>query len=343
MAAQSVAMPHKSGTASTVIFPDVSYRRVCACVDRTALARRVVWHAAALARSLGAELVLLHVVEANPGRETLSDPIEWALRREQARLMLEQLARDCASDLAQVRIQVLEGRAAEQICQWGHTNAVDLTVACTHGAASPRDCDLGSTIRAVVECATGSLLIVPAGVPDAPVAAYKRMVVPLDGSSRAESALPLAIRLAAATGGTIQLVHAVPEPGLTVIGPLTPEDIELRERIAARNERVAREYLNRIRERIAGRPTAVRTLLLRGGDARRALCKAIDRELGDLIVLASHGHGGDAEMATGSVASHLLARASLPLLVVRFQPHEHDRVRTLAQRRHARFPERASA
>ena len=150
-------------------------------------------------------------------------------------------------------------------------------------------------------------------------------------------------RLSAATEGAIQLVHAVPEPGLTVIGPLAPDDIELRERIASRNERVARQYLNRVRERIAGHVTTVRTLMLRGGDARHALCNAIDGELADLIVLASHGHSGHADVATGSVASHLLARASLPLLLVRHQPREHHRANAVSRRQRAPLQERAPA
>ncbi len=343
MTIPATATPHEAGVGSGTVFPDVSCRRVCACVDRSALARKVVWHAAALARSLGAELVLLHVVEANPGRTPPPDPVQWALRREDARIMLERLARDCAKDLERVRVEVLEGTAAEQICLWGRANEVDLTVACTHRIASSSDCDLGSTVRRVVECATGSLLLVPASVPDAPVTAYKRLVVPLDGSSRAESALPLAMRLTASTAGAIQLVHAVPEPGLTVTGPLAPDDIELRERIADRNERVARQYLNRVRERIAGHVTTVRTLLLRGGDARHALCNAIDGDLADLIVLASHGHSGHVDVATGSVASHLLARASLPLLLVLRQPLDDDRARARASRQRAQFPERAPA
>lgn len=319
---------------------EAAFRRVCACVDLSPLARKVVWHAAALAQALGAELVLLHVVEENRSRASPADPVECALRREKARATLETLSRDCAKGVRKVSICVLEGGAADQICTWGQANGIDITVACTHRIASACDCDLGGTVRALVECANESLLLVPADVPEAPVAPYKNLIVPLDGSSRAESALPLAIRLSASTNGTIRLVHAVPEPGLTVTGPLDPEDIELRERIVKRNERVARDYLKRISERITGRAKTVRTMLLRGGDARHVLCRAMDPEVADLIVLASHGHSGHPDTSTGSVASHLLARASLPLLLVRDGAHLRERVAAFRQR--ARIPERAS-
>ena len=41
---------------------------------------------------------------------------------------------------------------------------------------------------------------------------FKRIIVPLDGSTRAERAIPLAARIARASGGSIILLHIVTEP-----------------------------------------------------------------------------------------------------------------------------------
>src|SRR5260370_33446479 len=41
---------------------------------------------------------------------------------------------------------------------------------------------------------------------------FKRILVPLDGSDRAEQAIPVAARIARASGGTVILVQATPSP-----------------------------------------------------------------------------------------------------------------------------------
>src|SRR5689334_5410117 len=44
------------------------------------------------------------------------------------------------------------------------------------------------------------------------IAMFQRILVPLDGSSRAEQALPVAARIARASGATIVLLRAIPLP-----------------------------------------------------------------------------------------------------------------------------------
>ena len=52
---------------------------------------------------------------------------------------------------------------------------------------------------------------------------FKRILVPLDGSERAERALPIAARLARASGGTIILVRVVStEPVSSPSAPAKP-------------------------------------------------------------------------------------------------------------------------
>lgn len=41
---------------------------------------------------------------------------------------------------------------------------------------------------------------------------FKRILVPLDGSSRAEQALPIAARIARASGGSVLLLHVITTP-----------------------------------------------------------------------------------------------------------------------------------
>ena len=84
-----------------------------------------------------------------------------------------------------------------------------------------------------------------------------------------------------------------------------------------RNERVAREYLDRVKENIRAVGLAASSVILTGGDARRLLTDAIVTESADLLMLSSHGHSGNAEVATGDVTSYLLAHSSVPVLMIR--------------------------
>jgi nucleotide-binding universal stress UspA family protein len=141
--------------------------------------------------------------------------------------------------------------------------------------------------------------------------------VPLDCSSRAESALAIAIRIAEANSAELLLVHAVPDVNLTEVGPLEAEDIELRDQIRRRNEMVAQRYLNRIRSRTPLTGTPARIRLLNSDDPRHALARAILDEGVDLIILSSCGLSGHRDLPIGSTAEFLMTHARTSILLVR--------------------------
>src|ERR1035437_563336 len=298
--------------------------RIAACVDTSVMGRKVIAHATAVAKALGAELTLIHVLETRSVGEIPPDPVEWEIRRREAWNSVERIVgeRDYS---VKAQVQVIEGQPAEQIGLWARDHNVDLTVLCTHGENHSTGGDLGNTVRKVLDHATGSLLLVPYSVADTDVVHYRRILVPLDGSSRAESAVPLAVRLAQAHQGEVVLLHVVPVPELTEVGPLEAEALDLRERLVRRNERVAHEYLDRIRGHVADQGIAVRGLVLRDGDVRRRLARSVVDEAADLVVLSSHGRSGHADVPHGSIAAYQMAHSTTPLLIVRHRPAQSQR------------------
>lgn len=295
-----------------------AFRRVVACVDKSALARKVIPHAVAIARAMGAALTLMRVIEARPAGETPPDPVEWDIRRREARDQVEQLGRDWRDEAARIEVEVAEGQPAEQICLWARDHRVDLTVLCSHGEGGVSEWDLGTTARKVIDRAPGSVLLIPASVADTSAVCYRRLLVALDGSSRAESVIPLVTRLAKAQGAEIVLAHVVPVPELTETGPLSAEDLELREQLLRRNERIAHEYLDRLRAQVVESGISARSLVLRNGDVRGRLASAIAKEAADLVVLSSQGRSGRSDAPLGSVAAHLTSHAATPVLIVRW-------------------------
>lgn len=297
-------------------FSKLASGRVVACVDKSDLSEKVTLHALAVAEALGVPVTLLRVLEFLESGARLSDPIEWSIRRREARNQVERLASQRGKQRDGIDSAVVEGQPAEQICKWARSNDVGLLVAGTHGNGDVVHGDLGATARRLVDRFSAPILLVPTSASSAADLHYRRILVPLDGSSRAESALPLALRLAEAEGAEVILAHVVPTAELTEIGPFEQEDLELLEEVMLRNERVARQYLERVHARLADRGIDARIILVRDRDARNRLVRIAAEEAVDLIVLSAHGQSGRVDVPCGSVAAYVLTHAAMPLVLV---------------------------
>lgn len=319
-----------------------AFRRIAVCLDGSELGERVLPHALAVGRAFNVPLTLLRVVEGGTAGDAPADPLGWNLQRKEASDYLDSLASGCAEHPA-LEAQVIEGNAAEQICLWTQLHDADLTALCSHGTGGASPWRLASNARKLAERAPGSLLLVPAAAPPAKdVAHYRRILVPLDGSLRAESVIPLAVRLAEPPSGEILLAHAIPVPELTEVGPFDVEDLELRDRLVRRNERVANEYLDRLRAQLTAGGRALRAIVVKGGgDVRGRLVRLIEDMHVDLVVMSAHGHSGRTHLPYGSVTAHLMAHSSAPLLIVRSRFSSARRARS-AEREYVRLPNQAT-
>lgn len=141
---------------------------------------------------------------------------------------------------------------------------------------------------------------------------FKRILVPLDGSARAESALPVAARIARATGGSLLLAQVISPPpdysGGLVMAPMLNEqtiEIEMSESTG---------YLKRIAAQLAGVETRVEVSF---GTIARQLLITAETYGADLIVICSHGRTGFTRWALGSVARTLVHQSAVPVLVLR--------------------------
>jgi len=294
-------------------------KHVIACVDRSEHARKVVLHAFAVASALRVPVTLVRVLEKPPTNGFRPDPVEWDIKHREAWNDLTRLAEAPANGVEIIDAELVEGQTAEEICRCARERSAELIVLGTHGERGPGEYGIGSTARSILEKAARNVLLVPIFTASAVVPHYRRILVPLDGSSWSESVLPLAMRLARAFGAELILVHVLPVPELIETDPLEAEDIELRERLIDRNERVARSYLDRVRGYAAEHDIKVRALTLRGDDIRSSLTKIIGSERVDLVVLSARGHGGTrvSDVPYGNVAGYLITHSPVPMLIVR--------------------------
>lgn len=145
---------------------------------------------------------------------------------------------------------------------------------------------------------------------------FERILVPLDGSKRSERAIPVAARIARATGGTIVFVEVVLPPVEfgTYSGDRT---IELKPSAFERREEAASGYLRGIPETYASELAGVNTQLdLTAGAAAPEIYEAARLEGIDLIVLCSHGETGLKRWAFGSIAQEAVRHSPAPVLAL---------------------------
>src|SRR5262249_27454440 len=119
-----------------------------------------------------------------------------------------------------------------------------------------------------------------------------KILVPLDGSTVAEAAVPLALQLACSDNAGLVLlmvtnVHPPPEPA-----PCDPDVAPIRD---------AQSYLDTARQHLASTHCNVSTAVWRGAPAA-AIIRAAQHYGAERIVMTSHGRSGLERDVFGSVA-----------------------------------------
>jgi nucleotide-binding universal stress UspA family protein len=143
---------------------------------------------------------------------------------------------------------------------------------------------------------------------------FKQILVPLDGSSRAEQALPVAARLARASSGSIVLMRVANFP-LDYGGGYTQAPL-LTEQVIETELDNLDEYLKKIATSEALAGISIKTEAMFGQPLQDILSVVESRRV-DLIVICSHGRTGLQRWALGSIAQALSHQSSVPLLILR--------------------------
>jgi nucleotide-binding universal stress UspA family protein len=134
----------------------------------------------------------------------------------------------------------------------------------------------------------------------------------LDGSQRAESVLPIAIKLAEYHGAQLVLAHVIMQPEMLERTPLSTEDTQLLEEVVSRNEKKAKNYLDDLKQRL---PVAVETKLLVGEDATVVLHDFVRDDGVDLVILNAHGRSGNQQRPYGNLVTNFITYGATPLLI----------------------------
>jgi nucleotide-binding universal stress UspA family protein len=140
---------------------------------------------------------------------------------------------------------------------------------------------------------------------------FRSILLPLDGSSFAEEAVPMAAFLARSAESELWLTHVIrPAPDVDFKTPT--EDLEWRNQLQEASSHALGAIASRLRR--TGVPAHAE---VREGRVLDALLDAEVDHGTDLVVLTTHGAGGFRRWWLGSVADTLLRRGNAPMLLVR--------------------------
>jgi nucleotide-binding universal stress UspA family protein len=212
---------------------------------------------------------------------------------------------------------VLDGSPAEALAGHAQRTAPDLVVLATHGRGGVSRWWHGSVTDALLRHLAVPLLVVRPRtgqlVPGAG-AAFRRVLLALDGTPDGEAAIEPALALGRRAGGADAADYAL----LHVISPfypgLRPVEMEVERSLLEEQHRI-QEYLADVAARIEAGGSRVRTTVRVAEDTAAAIV-AYAAEIGaDLVSVATHGRGPVDRLLVGSVADEILRTAHVPVLV----------------------------
>ena len=286
--------------------------------DGSMASRAALPYAVVLARTLQCSVRLLAAIGSGGDalRREVNGPDYLGVVRTAMATALQEAATELTAAGVSAESVIADGGPAESILKYAEERDVALVVMATHGAGGVARMLVGSVADKVMRLSRRPILLIEP--PRSPGVqrqiALRKILVPLDGSSLAEAALPLATELATATGASLMLARAVALPLYALSTSYSP----MPELAAWEDEmRVAAgEYLTGVRGTL---PASLRieTLVLRGA-AGMKLIDAVKREKVDLVVMSTRGRGGLGRLLLGSTADELV-RKGVPTLLVR--PH----------------------
>jgi nucleotide-binding universal stress UspA family protein len=289
--------------------PTAAAIRILVPLDDSPEAKVALPYAAALATP-GMEIILLTVVPSATGADA-------------ARAGLEAAAQHLRVAGQPVRTEIATGDPAQRIVAMAAEQRAEMIVIASHGRGALGRLIYGSVADQVARESLVPVMVVRAIQLQPGPVGITRLVVPLDGSSQAEAALPVATTISRRLGTPILLVRVVDPadlmPPAVGVGEAIP--FELYDEAEKELEQKSRLYLDTMAQKLREQGLRVVTSNLIGPPA-----SSIEEatHLGDVVVLASHERSGVMRWLLGSLAEKLTREDESPVILVPTLGHPTD-------------------
>jgi len=144
---------------------------------------------------------------------------------------------------------------------------------------------------------------------------YETILVPLDGSKRAEAILPHVEELARHFGAKVIFLQILEDAMVLGYGEVVDISTYQQDRDQRKNE--AESYLAGLEGVFEEKKINAQKIISSYGSVVQSILDTAEGEGADLIAMASHGRGSLSRVFYGSVAAGVLHRIDRPLLIIR--------------------------
>jgi len=285
------------------------FQKVLIPLDGSEQADRILPYVSRLARGLNIPAVVMSVVESGSSSKVDRLKVE-------AEGHLQQVVTQLVGKGVQAEAAVTTGRPAEEIVRMAERQGCNLIALAMQSKGAAGRGTLGSVTDKVIHASQIPTLTIPPQPgeqqpePEAPLAT---IIVPLDGSPLAETALSYAEDLAQKLSAEVVLTRAV-----TISGAYAAAmgDVAFVDTVATEaGEAEATEYLRAIMDKLRTEGVQVSSQLLRTPPAQGIV--ELARQLPQsLIALTTHGRSALARWFIGSVTEAVLQNTVRPVLVI---------------------------
>jgi nucleotide-binding universal stress UspA family protein len=291
-------------------------KKILVPLDGSKVAEQILPHARLLAEACKVPVELLSVDESVGAQPASS--------MESSKVYLRAIVAASFPGVQRVDPVVERGKPAEVIVDRAKREPGCLITMVTHGRSGIRRWLLGSVAAKIVQGAESPLMLVRAREtpPVTEQAKINSVIVPLDGSELAESALPPAREIAQAVNAELVLVRAVEVPPTAYyrtedVPPIAEPFIPSYDEVVADLEREAREYLDAKAKVLRGEGAGKVRVEILIGDAAEEIIKLARDTTGSLIAICTHGRSGVKRWVLGSVTEKVVHHGDSPILVIR--------------------------
>jgi len=334
------------------------FNRILVPLDGSQLAEKAIPHAVHFARIFGSGIILLQVIDPTSYHENPEsiDPISWQIRKTEADIYMNAIASRIRENLHEanqnedkdekrftVEYAIREGKPAENIVNFAHTENIDLLIISTHGSSGLSRWNISSITQKVLNQIYLPVLIIRAyNLPDQeyPKVGYRHILLPIDSSRRAECSLSAGIALAvnkesvensstfsetvlnhnhskidhSINQAKIILAAVIKPPEIPIPEPYPIEIETLSEKLMQLSKQAVSSYLEEMRSRF---PVECDIRIIESKSVSSAIQDLANQEKEiDLVVLCAHGHTGESSWPYGSVTQNYIDHGTKSVLVI---------------------------
>jgi len=222
------------------------------------------------------------------------------------------------NDYPKIRVTIIHGRPADALVRYAIKYGTDLIIMVSHGRSGIMPWSAGSTATRVIQKSQIPVLLIRAkdnNRTNIENNQFARILLPLDGSSFGEAAIPLVKDLALAFHSEVYLFRVVERiEHVYTIGGI--DHFMFSDEQTKRTEAEVGIYLTQISEQFTALGIKNRSIS-KTGDPAVEILKISKNENISLVAMSSHGKNGITRWVLGSVSHKILQAGGNPLLLVR--------------------------